>query len=57
MPNTMIAKALDQGEDATGLCTLRELVAHMLVADMTKCELVWEDETNHVINVMVEILQ
>ena len=59
--NPMIADALEKGEDATGLCTLRDLVEEMLASDQSlvrhwhKCEIAWQREDRSTVNVEVRI--
>ncbi len=55
-----IARALARGEDATGHCTLRELVAYIPahqreVVGVNPCELWWTDEQGRQVNVGVKM--
>ena len=59
--NPIIADALEKGEDATGLCTLRDLVEEMLASDPElgparhKCEIFGQREDGSTVNVEVRI--
>jgi hypothetical protein len=53
--NLMIKEAMDSGEDATGLCTVRQLAAEMLsqptIDGKHICELSFIDEIGRRINI------
>ncbi len=55
--NPMIAEALREGKDATGLCTVREIAGYMIEKNHEFSELSWEDDSGNYIRVRMQIME